>query len=273
MMRSRWAFRNVSDPISNAPGTLLDDGSKCLVELFRRASADDDQLAVERLCSLLRRLGDLFSIGVLWIEDHPDRGGLRRQIAQQFEALDVERVGSVGNAGGIAAGPGEARDDTRCDRVAAGAKDQRHVARDRIDRGAQQIRGPVSHDHFRLESQQLGNERRNALVFAFGPTIFDPDVLPVFEPLLLEALKEGRDIKLILTDRRRAVHKPDERHGRFLPRRSGARLAQPRPRERGKPEGGDDIAPPHAIASPARPKPIKVLFLRAPLEPTGTCGA
>jgi hypothetical protein len=92
------------------------------------------------------------------------------------------------------------------------------------------------------------------------------------KPLLLEALKEGRDIKLVLTYRRRAVHKPDERHGRFLPRRSGARLAQPRPRERGKPEGGEDIAPPHAIASPARPKPIKVLFLRA-LEPTDTGGA
>src|SRR5438067_491603 len=89
-------------------------------------------------------------------------------------------------------------------------------------------------------------------VFALGPTIFDPDVLPVFEPLLLEALKEGRDIKLILTDRRRAVHKPDQRHGRLLPRRSSARLAQRRPRERGKPECGDDIAPPHAIASPTR---------------------
>ena len=60
------------------PGALLDDGSKCLVELFRPAGADDDQLAVECLCPFLRCLGDLFRIGVLGVEDHPDRGSLRR---------------------------------------------------------------------------------------------------------------------------------------------------------------------------------------------------
>ena len=165
--------------------------------------------------------------------------------------------------------PGRARlrDDARCNRVAASAEDQRHVARDRV---AQHIGRPVSHHNFRLESQQFGDERRDAIIFAFGPTIFDPDALPVFEPLLLEALKKGRDKKLVLADPRRAMHKPDERRGRFLPRRSGARLAQPGPRDRGKPECSDDIAPPHAIASPARPEPIKVLVLRAALKSTGT---
>jgi hypothetical protein len=50
------------------------------------------------------------------------------------------------------------------------------------------------------------------------------------------------------------MHKTDQRCRRFLPRRSRARLAQPGPREYGKPECGDDIAPPHAIASPALAK-------------------
>src|SRR5262245_7488104 len=97
-----------------------------LVEIAFAVGINDMKLLPERTRGLLHviRLG--FSIRKIRIHEHPDYGGVRDQLAQQFQSLCSEITEVDVYPGGVAAWPTQAVDQSNCDRVSGGRKYNRN---------------------------------------------------------------------------------------------------------------------------------------------------
>jgi len=145
------------------------------------------------------------------------------------------------DAGRVAARPGEAGDKTKPDRVLADAEDDRdrRCCRFGRERGRVADRGDDGH----LLANEIGQQRRQAIVLALQPGILDRHVLAFDVAALVEAFSERGHI----TRRRSLRYERDHRQRRLL------RARRERP-SRHAAEEGDEFPPPHG-ASPSAETP------------------
>src|SRR5262249_21219225 len=96
------------------------------------------------------------------------------------------RIGKVGNASRIAAGPAKTRDEPELYRIRAPAEHNWNGRRRRFRclRRNQSARG---NNHSDLAVHELGGQARQPVEASFGPAVFDADLLPVNEAALLQA--------------------------------------------------------------------------------------
>ena len=108
---------------------------------------------------------------------------------QEPQPLGRHLVGEKIDAGRVAAGPGEAGDKTKLDRVFADAED------DRDRRGCSFGRERSGHaagrgDHGHLSADQIGHQCRQAIVLALQPVVLDRHVLAFDVAGFVEAFAE-----------------------------------------------------------------------------------
>ena len=130
-----------------------------------------------------------------------------------------------------------------CDRVAADREDDRNRRGRRLCRQCRRSTADGD-DHAHLTADQIGRQRRQSIVLALRPAIFDRHILALDIAGFFQALAE-RGQRCGVLVRRYAAEEPDHRHRRLLrPRRKrpGRRAAEKR----------DEIAPLHSITSSAR---------------------
>jgi hypothetical protein len=108
--------------------------------------------------------------GIRRIDQHGNTGRFGHQLAQELQALrcqlDIEHI----DAGQVAAGPGEAGDKTKPDRILADHEDDgdrrgRCLGRDRR-RGAR-----AGNDHGDPAANQVGCQLRQTIHLALGPAV------------------------------------------------------------------------------------------------------
>ena len=160
------------------------------------------------------------------VNQNSDLYGPWHQCTQQFQPLRCDLSTQVIDPCDVATGPGEARDETKPDRVFADGKDDWDRRGCRLGREC----GRVSRrgDHRDLSTNQIACQRRQSIQLSLGPTIFDRDVLPLDVSGLVQASAKRAQTDCILTVRSRA-EEPDHRHRRLL------RARRERPRRRAPP--------------------------------------
>jgi hypothetical protein len=77
-------------------------------------------------------------------------------------------------AGDIAARPGQIGDQPQLDRILCGDEHDRNRSRGRF--GGKRRRSRDGDNHRHLTAYQLGGQRRQPIVFAFGKAVFDRNV-------------------------------------------------------------------------------------------------
>ena len=169
---------------------------------------------------------------------------------QEPQPLGRHLRGEKIDAGRVAARPGEAGDKTKLDRVFGDAeddRDRRGCSFGRERSGAVAGRG----DHGHATADQIGHQRRQAIVLALQPVVLDRHVLAFDVAGFVEALAE-RGRKARGTIGRPAVDKPDHRHRRLL-RRAASGHANAVP-----PKSADELAPPHIRPQAQETVPLSV---------------
>jgi hypothetical protein len=140
------------------------------------------------------------------------------------------------DAGHVAAGPGETSDKTELDRVTADTEDDRDRRCRSFGRERRHVAGRG--DYGDLSANQIGQQRRQAIVLALQPVVFDRHVLAFDVPGFVEALaKSSRKARGGIG--RPVSDKPDHRQRRLL------RLCSERPSCRRASEKGDELTSSH----------------------------
>src|SRR5215813_1714149 len=111
-----------------------------------------------------------------WIDQHRDTGGLGDQIMEEPQPLGRNLAGEKIDPGGVAARLGKAGDETKFDGVVADAEDDR----DRCGRSPGRLsNGGLAgrSDNGYAPADEVSHERRQAIVSALQPVVFDHHVL------------------------------------------------------------------------------------------------
>jgi hypothetical protein len=112
------------------------------------------------------------------IDQHGHTAGLGHELMQEFQALGDHLLAKKIYSCRVATRPGEARDQTKLDRVFADAEHDRY----RRSCGLRRERsGSVSGhgDHRHATANQLGYRRPHAIVSALQPVVLDRDILAI----------------------------------------------------------------------------------------------
>ena len=169
------------------------------------------------------------------IDEHGNTNSLGHQLMQESQPLGHHLLDEKIDAGRVAAGPGEAGDKTKLDRVFGDTEDDRDrrccsFGRERSGRAAG--RG----DHGHTAADQVSHQRRQAIGLALQPVVLDRHVLAFDVAGFVEAFAErGRKARGDIG--RPAVDKPDHRQRRLL------RACGERPSRRRAAEKRDELAP------------------------------
>src|SRR5262249_35863899 len=143
----------------------------------------------------------------------------------------------------IAARPREAGDETKPDWIVGDGKDdgdRRGCSLGREGRDGAFGRG----DHGNLSAHQFTGQRRQPIILAVRPAVFDCDVLALDIARLPQPLsKRAPTLPVVL--KRCGAEEADHRECRLLPAR------RERPRSSCAAEQGDELAAPHSITSSA----------------------
>jgi hypothetical protein len=170
----------------------------------------------------LQIFGKNVRIGVCRIDESGDYACFRHHFVDEIKAFCCQFDVENSNAGDVSAGPIQAFDNAHSHRIEAGEKN------DRDRRGGclgGQDRRCVHRDHGHLSLNQIGRQRRQSIVLAVGPAIFDRHV-PAFDKArfaqtLTKCLSEVR-----IQFGRFTVEKADHGHRRLL--RAGGERASGR---------------------------------------------
>ena len=122
----------------------------------------------------------------------PTRRRLGRELFQQLEPFSAHRRFDIGEAGGVAAGPGEACGELLAERI--GRRDEND--RDRAGLGKQgsdRSRAP-GEEHVRLQAHQLLAGSGEAVPVTGRETIIDAEVRPVGPAEALHGFEERRSL-------------------------------------------------------------------------------
>src|SRR5262245_40111928 len=148
--------------------------------------------------------------------------------------------------GRIAAGAVEAGDKTACHWVDAR---QEHNWNRRACRFCRHRRRGIPDNHGHLPLQKLGDQSRQPVVLAAGPSIFNGHVLTLDETDFLQPLAERGHIGHWCAGCITRPDEADEWDGLLRARRK-------RPRGRRAAKKGDEVAPLHSITSSARARSV-----------------
>src|SRR5215831_7604945 len=177
-----------------------------------------------------------------WIDQHRDAGGLGHQIMEKSQPLGRNLSGEKIDPGRVAARLGKAGDQTKPDGVVADAEDDRDAcgrSLGRLSNGGLTGRS----DNGYATADEVSHERRQAIVSALQPVVFDHDVLALDVAGFVEAVVERSRIAPRGL-RRPNVDEADDRHRWLL------RARRERPCCRAAHER-DERAAPHVWMAPA----------------------
>jgi hypothetical protein len=163
------------------------------------------------------------------------------QLARQVQLLGGQRCAVKGHAGDVAGRTAEAWNQPHPDRVASDREHNRNGRGRRLCR--QRRRGAADRrDQSNLSADQIGRERRQPLVIALRPAVFDRDVAALDEAHPTEALVEcGHDE--VEVARAQTAEESNHRDGRLL----RERRERPKKRRHGRraADERDELTPPH----------------------------
>ena len=161
------------------------------------------------------------------------------------------------DAGRIAARPGKAGDQTQLDRVFADAEDDRDRRGRSFGRKRSRIGGRGDHGH--ATADEVGHERRQAIVLALQPVVLDRHVLALDVAGFVEAFTERSGMAHGGLGRP-AADEADDRHRRLLRARRERPAAAAPPssvmnsrRLKSNMDCPSAVGPPHAQPTTARP--------------------
>ena len=117
---------------------------------------------------------------------------LRRDLLQQLEPFSAHRRFDIGEAGGVAAGPGEACGELLADGIGHGDENDRDRA-GLGKQGSDRRRAP-GEEHVRLQAHQLLAGSGEAVPVAGRETIIDAEVRPVGPAEALHGFEECRSL-------------------------------------------------------------------------------
>ncbi len=158
---------------------------------------------------------------------------------QQFQPLRRDFQVGLGDAGDVAARPVQAGDEAELDRIGGGFEHDRN-SRGRFLCRQRRRRAGGGNDRD-LMLNQVGRQRRQAVILALGPAVFDPHIAAVDVAGLSEPFEKSRRERRV-TLRRGGIEEADHRHRALL----GARGERPRHgSHRRAAEKRDDLAPSH----------------------------
>jgi hypothetical protein len=92
------------------------------------------------------------------VRENAEHGSIGHQLAEQLQSFWRQLANKTGAAGQVPAGPVEAGDKTRCDRVNAGGKDDGYGRGRGLCR--QRCGGAAGYDHRDAAADEIGCERR-----------------------------------------------------------------------------------------------------------------
>src|SRR5439155_25144432 len=154
---------------------LLDEAREGRVDLAVAARVLDVEMQPKYACCRLRvaRLG--LRTWICRVDEEADRSGYRHQLVQQLQPFRREFVAKEAHACDIATRPVEAGNETKFDRVAAGGENDWNGRRRGF--GCERSRAaPGRSDHGHLTADQIGCERRQSVILAPRPAVFDVDI-------------------------------------------------------------------------------------------------
>ena len=187
------SMKNGSLPTMSAPAPVARNGREGGVDLAFGAGVRDMKLQPERARRLLHLLDFGRRSGIVRVDQTGDRGRLRHQLAQQSQPLRDQLRGQSGDAGDVAARPVEAGDEAELDRIAAGLEHDRNRRGRRLGREAGSGAAGGG-DHGNRPADQFGGQRRQPIVLALRPAVFDRDVLALGIAGFAQAFAECRQI-------------------------------------------------------------------------------
>src|SRR6516165_11125034 len=192
-----------------------------------------------------------------WIDQHRDTGGLGHQIMEEPQALGRNFSGEKIDPGRVAARLGKAGDETKFDGVVADAEDDR----DRCGRSLGRLsNGGLAgcSDNGYAPADEVSHERRQAIVSALQPVVFDHHVLALDVAGFVEGFAERSRIAPRGLGRPN-VDEADHRHRLLL------RARRERPSCRYAAEQRDELAPLHSITSSAIASSLSGMVSRSAL--------
>jgi hypothetical protein len=132
-----------------------------------------------------------------WIDKHGNTRSFWHNVAQEPQPLSVHLAHKTIDTGRIAAGSGEARYESKLNRVLADAEDDRDCRGCSFggERGCVIPSCCGNHSHF--SADEIGHQCRQSIVFAFQPVKFDLYVLAIDVAGFAEALIESGGIALV----------------------------------------------------------------------------
>ena len=126
----------------------------------------------------------------------PNRAALGINSRSNCNCFGASSASKMVDAGDVRAGPVEAGDKTQCDRVTAGAKDDRY-GRGRCLR-RQRCGGAGGYDHRYAAADEIGCKRRQPIVLILRPAVLDRHVLALDIAGFLQALEKWNGVVLVV---------------------------------------------------------------------------
>jgi hypothetical protein len=158
------------------------------------------------------------------IDEDGDKAKTRQQVAQQAQSFRFQFVGQQCKACRISARTAEAVDQTRLDWIATHSKDDWNGRRCLLCRHRRNV-SAYGCDKRNLSLHKIGGQRRQPVVLARCPSVFNDDVLAVDKSCFAQALLE-RSNQIFGIDRSATTHEANDRRGRL-------RLSHARPQSCG----------------------------------------
>ena len=157
------------------------------------ASIDDNELVAEHVCRFLRFCCGGREIWIVRVREKADHCGLGRQLIQQLNVLCRHLADQEAYSRDVAAGSGEAVDNTEPDRVAAHRKDHGH-GRGHYRLGRDCGGGAAGRDeNVHLSANQIGSQRLQPIMVTFRKAKFDRYVSALCIADFVQAFAESGD--------------------------------------------------------------------------------
>ena len=125
------------------------------------------------------------------VDEHGNDGRCGYQLAQQLQPLRPYLYVQIGYARQVAAGPVQAGDKPNLDRVDRYREDDRNGRSRRLGRQCRRS-AAARRNHGHLTLNQFGRKRRQSIILALRPAIFDRDVLALDISCLFQPLQKRR---------------------------------------------------------------------------------
>jgi hypothetical protein len=166
---------------------LLDKRRERSVEVACDTSSQDDELLPNGASSRLRVYRHRLGFRAVWVEQDGNDRGRRDQLAQQLQPLCSQNGDERAHTRHVAARPVEAGDKAELDWIAASDEDDRDCRGGPFRRKRRD--GTAARGNERdFAADEISRKRRQSVVLALCPTVFDCHIPALSEPGFIETL-------------------------------------------------------------------------------------